>query len=282
MHHVAQCIAKATLPERERALQLQVAIDEMDTHAAVAAATKHVVAVVTELREELRPLVNRCKQVEVNIRGIVRIAFLPVLRQCDRRIMVNKGDKAILLGITLSAYVQVELRAIVSLGMRYEVDLLLIAEQTCIAGGIDLAVERSRTAVLQVKNHSLIGIHTDIVVEIPEVVMLHYPIQTNRMFLAVVHRVMRETDRSAIHEHRVVHIVRHTGERHDHTYAIRLGFSSNPREFLASEDMHMPRTATSNILEERACPMIEESQIERVGIDMQAPGLVVHRRDKPC
>ena len=128
MHHVAQCIAKATLSKRERTLQLQVAIDEMDTHAAVAAATKHVVAVVTELREELRPLVNRSEQVKVNIRGIVRIAFLPVLRQCDRRIVVNKGNETILLGITLSAYVQVEMRAIVGLGMCYEVDLLLIAE----------------------------------------------------------------------------------------------------------------------------------------------------------
>ena len=50
-----------------------------------------------------------------------------------------------------------------------------------------------------------------------------------------------------------------------------------PRQFMPAEHVHVPRTATHDIMQERFRPVVEEPQVERVGIDMQTPRLVIQR-----
>ena len=108
--------------------------------------------------------------------------------------MVNKRDETALLRIACSAYIQVERRAVLRLGVRHKVHLLLIAEQPHITRAIHLAVERSRGAVRQVEHDSIVGKHTQVEVKVEEVGMVHLAIQLDDVPLAVIYRVVGEDD----------------------------------------------------------------------------------------
>ena len=211
----------------------------MDAHAAIAPATEHVIGVAAELREELRTLVDSDKEIEVEIGEIVGVALLAVLSKDLGCAVIDKGDEAVLLGIALSADIEVESRAIVGLGMRDEVDLMFIAKESCIAGGIDLAIVVRGAAVLLIENDSIVGVHIDIVAEVEEVGVMDDAIESHGVTLAVVNRMMREADSGAIHEDRVVNIIGDACEWHDHAYAVRFGLDSDPCELLPAKDMDM-------------------------------------------
>ena len=107
--------------------------------------------------------------------------------------------------------------------------------------------------------------------------MVHLAIQLDDVPLAVIYRVVGEDDGGTVHKYGIAHVIRRTRERHGDGHIMRQRLDGYPRQFMPAEHVHVPRSATGDIVQERFRPMVEEPQVERVGVDMQTPRLVIQR-----